>query len=92
MARSSPRRSNRGDGCSDLLTTLFGEMTVAVQHAGERVRVAAIQLRVDEGEPAEARRERALEHVRAEAGRGADLLVLPELWSRGFFSPARLDK
>lgn len=49
------------------------------------MRIAAIQLLVDDGPPAD-RLEAALEAVRAEAWRGADLVVLPEMWLPGFFA------
>jgi predicted amidohydrolase len=47
------------------------------------VRIAAIQLRIDDGEPQAERVERAAALVRAQ--RGADLVVLPELWVPGAF-------
>lgn len=47
------------------------------------MRVAAIQLRVDDSEPAASRVGRAVSLVRAQAG--ADLVVLPELWVPGAF-------
>ena len=50
------------------------------------MRVAAIQLEVSDDESSEGRRRRAFGQVRDEAARGADLVVLPELWSEGFFS------
>jgi predicted amidohydrolase len=48
------------------------------------MRIAAIQLRVDDGEPASDRITRAAALVRAQ--RGADLVVLPELWVPGAFA------
>ncbi len=48
------------------------------------MRIAAIQLRVDDNEPHNARIERAVALVRAQAG--ADLVVLPELWVPGAFA------
>lgn len=50
------------------------------------MRVAAIQLAIEENESPQVRQERAFEQVRAEADRGADLVVLPELWHQGFFA------
>jgi predicted amidohydrolase len=47
------------------------------------MRVAAIQLRVDDSEPQAARVARAVALVRAQGG--ADLVVLPELWVPGAF-------
>jgi predicted amidohydrolase len=47
------------------------------------MRVAAIQLRVDDSEPQASRVARAVSLVRAQAG--ADLVVLPELWVPGAF-------
>lgn len=47
------------------------------------MRVAAIQLRVDDSEPQGARIARAAALLRAQAG--ADLVVLPELWVPGAF-------
>jgi predicted amidohydrolase len=44
-----------------------------------------IQIAVDEGESAEARRRRTASLVRAQAG-VADLVVLPELWTTGAFA------
>jgi predicted amidohydrolase len=44
-----------------------------------------IQIAVDEGESAEARRRRAVSLVRDQAG-AADLVVLPELWTTGAFA------
>jgi predicted amidohydrolase len=43
-----------------------------------------IQIDVDEGEPVESRRRRAAALVREQAG--ADLVVLPELWTTGAFA------
>jgi predicted amidohydrolase len=53
------------------------------------MRVAAIQLRVDDSEPAASRVERAVSLVRAQAG--ADLVVLPELWVPGAFGYSGYD-
>jgi predicted amidohydrolase len=47
------------------------------------VRVALLQLRVDDSEPASTRVARVLDLVRAQAGAG--LVVLPELWVPGAF-------
>lgn len=50
------------------------------------MRIAAIQLHVtDEDTPAQ-RLDSVLGHVRAAAGGGADLVVLPEMWLPGFFA------
>jgi predicted amidohydrolase len=51
---------------------------------GGTVRVSLLQIDVDSGESVEARRERVAELVRAQAG--ADLVVLPELWTVGAFA------
>ncbi|MGW3110698.1 carbon-nitrogen family hydrolase [Streptomyces sp. NPDC001091] len=48
------------------------------------MRASLIQIRVDEGESVAERRLRAAELVRAQAG--ADLVVLPELWTTGAFA------
>ncbi|MFF9394927.1 carbon-nitrogen family hydrolase [Streptomyces griseoluteus] len=48
------------------------------------MRASLIQIRVDEGESVADRRSRAADLVRAEAG--ADLVVLPELWTTGAFA------
>jgi predicted amidohydrolase len=48
------------------------------------VRVALLQLRIDDSEPASERIARAVALVRAQAG--ADLVVLPELWIPGAFA------
>ncbi|MCS0601789.1 carbon-nitrogen family hydrolase [Streptomyces sp. LP11] len=48
------------------------------------MRASLIQIEVDEGESVEARRRRAAALVRAQAG--ADLVVLPELWTTGAFA------
>jgi len=48
------------------------------------VRASLIQIRVDEDESAEVRRRRAASLVRDQAG--ADLVVLPELWTTGAFA------
>ena len=48
------------------------------------MRASLIQIRVDEDESAEARRRRAASLVRDQAG--ADLVVLPELWTTGAFA------
>lgn len=54
------------------------------------MRVAAIQLRVDDGEPQAARIQRAGAFVRAQVG--ADLVVLPELWVPGAFGYSGYDE
>ncbi len=54
------------------------------------MRVAAIQLRVDDGEPQAARISRAVALVRAQAD--ADLVVLPELWVPGAFGYSGYDE
>jgi predicted amidohydrolase len=51
---------------------------------GGSVRASLIQIGVDEGESVESRRRRVASLVRAEAG--ADLVVLPELWTTGAFA------
>jgi predicted amidohydrolase len=48
------------------------------------VRASLIQIAVNEGEPVESRRRRAAALVREQAG--ADLVVLPELWTTGAFA------
>ncbi|MYV42688.1 carbon-nitrogen family hydrolase [Streptomyces sp. SID1328] len=48
------------------------------------MRASLIQIRVDEGESVAERRSRAADLVRAETG--ADLVVLPELWTTGAFA------
>jgi predicted amidohydrolase len=48
------------------------------------VRASLIQIAVNEGESAESRRRRAAALVREQAG--ADLVVLPELWTTGAFA------
>ncbi|MFF8591782.1 carbon-nitrogen family hydrolase [Streptomyces sp. NPDC015220] len=48
------------------------------------MRASLIQIAVDEGESAESRRRRAAALVREQAG--ADLVVLPELWTTGAFA------
>ncbi|MDT0463094.1 carbon-nitrogen family hydrolase [Streptomyces gibsoniae] len=48
------------------------------------MRASLIQIRVDEDESAESRRRRAASLVRDQAG--ADLVVLPELWTTGAFA------
>jgi predicted amidohydrolase len=48
------------------------------------MRIAAVQLRVDDAEPVSARIPRVAALVRAQAG--ADLVVLPELWVPGAFA------
>jgi predicted amidohydrolase len=48
------------------------------------LRTAAVQLLVDDGDPA-ARIDQALDAVKAEADRGADLVLLPEMWHPGYF-------
>ena len=50
------------------------------------MRTSAIQLSVREADSPEERQARAFELVRAAARRGAELVVLPELWKVGFFS------
>ena len=54
------------------------------------MRVAAIQLRVEDTEPQAARIGRAVALVRAQAG--ADLVVLPELWVPGAFGYSGYDE
>ena len=48
------------------------------------MRASLIQIAVDEGESADARRQRVAALVREQAG--ADLVVLPELWTTGAFA------
>ncbi|MFJ8466522.1 carbon-nitrogen family hydrolase [Streptomyces swartbergensis] len=48
------------------------------------MRASVIQIAVDEGESVESRRRRAASMVRDQAG--ADLVVLPELWTTGAFA------
>jgi predicted amidohydrolase len=48
------------------------------------VRASLLQITVDEGESVESRRRRVASLVRAQAG--ADLVVLPELWTTGAFA------
>ncbi|MFI8349125.1 carbon-nitrogen family hydrolase [Streptomyces sp. NPDC085596] len=48
------------------------------------MRASLIQIRVDEGESVAGRRSRTAELVRAQAG--ADLVILPELWTTGAFA------
>ncbi|WP_217176742.1 carbon-nitrogen family hydrolase [Streptomyces sp. AC495_CC817] len=48
------------------------------------MRASLIQIRVDEGESVESRRRRVASRVRDQAG--ADLVVLPELWTTGAFA------
>ncbi|AIR99486.1 carbon-nitrogen family hydrolase [Streptomyces glaucescens] len=48
------------------------------------MRASLIQIAVDEGEPVETRRRRVSSLVREQAG--ADLVVLPELWTTGAFA------
>jgi predicted amidohydrolase len=48
------------------------------------VRASLLQIAVDEGESVEARRQRVASLVREQAG--ADLVVLPELWTTGAFA------
>ncbi|NMH96878.1 carbon-nitrogen family hydrolase [Pseudonocardia acidicola] len=50
------------------------------------MRIAAVQLRVSDLEPPPTRLEAARQAVRAEAARGAELVVLPEMWLPGFFA------
>ncbi|MDT3399735.1 carbon-nitrogen family hydrolase [Streptomyces sp. B1866] len=45
-----------------------------------------VQIRVDPDEPVESRRERAAAFVRQAGAAGADLVVLPELWTVGAFA------
>lgn len=54
------------------------------------MRVAVLQLRVDDSEPQSSRIERAVALVRAQAG--ADLVVLPELWVPGAFAYSGYDE
>lgn len=49
------------------------------------MRISAIQLLVTDEETPAARLEAARRRVRAEAERGAELVVLPEMWLPGFF-------
>nr|WP_197972749.1 MULTISPECIES: carbon-nitrogen family hydrolase [Streptomyces] len=51
---------------------------------GGSVRASLIQIAVDEGESVEERRQRAVSLVLEQAG--ADLVVLPELWTTGAFA------
>jgi predicted amidohydrolase len=53
------------------------------------VRASLIQIAVNEGESAESRRRRAAALVREQAG--ADLVVLPELWTTGAFAFEEFD-
>ena len=48
------------------------------------MRASLIQIAVDEGESVESRRRRVASMVREQAG--ADLVVLPELWTTGAFA------
>jgi predicted amidohydrolase len=50
------------------------------------VKVAAVQLRVDDGESPADRLTAAGRAVRDEAARGAELVVLPEMWLPGYFA------
>lgn len=50
-----------------------------------RLRVTVLQLSYDEYEDPSARIERVLDTIRSE--RGSDLIVLPELWGNGAFTP-----
>lgn len=52
---------------------------------GELLRIALLQNAFDEHKTAEQRLNRVTELVRAQ--RGADLIVLPELWAHGAFTP-----
>jgi len=52
--------------------------------ADGRLRVSVLQLAYDEHEAREARIERVLDTIRSE--RGADLIVLPEMWGCGAFT------
>ncbi|ARP71104.1 carbon-nitrogen family hydrolase [Streptomyces pluripotens] len=54
------------------------------------MRASLIQIAVDEGESIESRRQRAAALVREQAG--ADLVVLPELWTTGAFAYERFDR
>ncbi|WP_031466244.1 carbon-nitrogen family hydrolase [Sciscionella sediminilitoris] len=49
------------------------------------MRAAAIQLSVTDDQSPSARRDAVAEAVRAEARRGAELVLLPEMWLPGFF-------
>ncbi|MEU1038169.1 carbon-nitrogen family hydrolase [Streptomyces sp. NPDC005907] len=53
------------------------------------MRASLIQIRVDEDEPVDSRRQRAASLVRDQAG--ADLVVLPELWTTGAFAYQAFD-
>lgn len=50
------------------------------------MRIAAVQLLVSDAESPTSRLEAARQAVRAEAARGADLIMLPEMWLPGFFA------
>ncbi|MFC8532734.1 carbon-nitrogen family hydrolase [Streptomyces sp. NPDC057249] len=54
------------------------------------MRASLIQIAVDPDEPADARRERAASLIAAQ--RGADLVVLPELWPVGAFAYTAFEK
>lgn len=58
--------------------------TVRASSAPSTLDVALVQMRVDEDEAVDSRRSRAAALVRAQAG--ADLVVLPELWTVGAFA------
>lgn len=49
------------------------------------MRFAAVQLLVNDQHTPESRRESAREAIRTEASRGAELIMLPEMWLPGFF-------
>ncbi|MFJ2905856.1 carbon-nitrogen family hydrolase [Streptomyces sp. NPDC087212] len=51
------------------------------------MRASLLQIGIDEGESVESRRRRVAESVREQAG--ADLVVLPELWTTGAFAHRR---
>jgi predicted amidohydrolase len=50
------------------------------------MRVAAVQLEVRDGQTPEDRLAAATSAVRGEAERGADLVLLPEMWAPGYFA------
>lgn len=50
------------------------------------MRISAIQLLVTDGDSPASRLDAARDAVRAEASRGAELVVLPEMWLPGFFA------
>lgn len=49
------------------------------------MRIAAIQLQVDAERTADERLKDACDGIRSEAGAGADVVVLPEMWYPGYF-------